>query len=326
MRTMDVTKLPWVNEAATARAHPLIFHYTRDATLELILQSGGLAATRLDSALLNDPNELKGARDTLVGLMKMVAMPLLRYAKEIGTFTPPDDWDLDDVTLDEARKFHDIMISALPFVPYISCFCAHDADHQRKNGLLTMWRLYGHSEGIALGFDTAALVEETNKIIENAAVDLLYVEPILYGVEDSAELTKRLFEADDVIQKFADNLVLMLQKKTEGLQFAPMSLSKFLVLICGTKLPDFSDEREIRLIVGEAFERVRRGRLPPDRVGSDRIVVKYLDALRYVMVGPCDGQEAVAARVRQTLDRFGFQRVEVLRSGTQLRFVRTEGA
>lgn len=318
---IDAATLPWVDEAAAARAHPMIFHYTSAVTLESILTSGGLIATRVDHEAINDPNELRAPRDTLISLMQQAATPLLEYAKSTGKLKVPEELDLAKLINDEAANFHDIMLSALPLVPHITCFCAHPKVHHQRNGLLTMWRLYGDKEGISLGFDTAKIVQETEKIIKHYAIDCLYVEPVLYGSED-ATLIQRVLDSPEVTRKFADFLILLFLGEERDINITTSAFTKFVVLVSGAKLPDFSDEREIRLIAWEAGDGHEKGREKPLTIAPGKLVLKYLSALRSVMVGPSKSQDETARSVRQLLDAHGFQEVEVLRSHTQFRFVR----
>jgi len=310
--------VPWVDETAIAREHGLLFHYTGASTLKPILSTGGLYATTYKDT--NDPDELHALRNPLVPLMVLAALPLLKYAQEIGTFMPPIAWDLESVAREEASKFHDIMVRALPTVPHVTCFSTHSEEHHVQNGLLTMWRLYGRGEGLALGFDAPRLVELSQEIQRSAAIDGIYLDRVLYGLGDP-RLVKRIMEAPDVPQKFAETLILMLQSRSDAPQFEMQTLLRFLVLICCAKHPDFSDEREVRLIVQQALEGHERGRPRVEEPAAGRIVVKCLDALRHVMIGPNDHQDALAESVRHQLDGAGFGHVEVHKSQIQFRFV-----
>jgi|CXWL01.1.fsa_nt_gi hypothetical protein len=191
------TRLPWIDEAAIARAYPMIFHYTQERNIEPILRSGGLFAT--DYRQTNDPDELHALRNPLATLMAQNALPLLRYAKALGRFSPPESMDLDQVAREEATRFHDILVRALPSSPHLTCFSGHSYEHHRQNGLLTMWRLYGHGEGIALGFDTAKLIEMTGGLMQSCAADGIHMDQVLYGSDDAA-LMKRVLQAPAVLQ------------------------------------------------------------------------------------------------------------------------------
>jgi hypothetical protein len=318
---MDEDTLPWIDEAAVARQHPILFHYTRASALEQILRSGGLFATRADHEEINDPNELRALQGTFGALMMQSAIPMLNYAKSIGTFSPPDGLDLENLTREEARRFHDILVRGLPVHPHITCFSTHTAEHHMRNGLLTMWRLYGNEGGIALGFDTASLIHETSQIQRASAIDVVYLDPVLYGLNDP-KLFARLLESPEVIQKFAENVMLVLQGRAEGPEQSPSSFLKFFVLSCCAKHPDFSDEREVRLVVGEADVHLENGRPRVEQPFPGRLVIRYLAALRQVMIGPSVDQDSLAESTRRVLDREGFPHIEILRSRTQFRFAK----
>lgn len=310
---------PWLDEQRLAHEHPMIFHYTRSEHLPRILDSKGLFATRYDAT--NDPDELHSLRHPLATLMAMSAMPVLKYAESLGNFRPPADIDLEAMALDEAVGFHDIMVRALPKpLPCLTCFCTHKADHHVRNGLLTMWRLYGGGDGIALGFDTQHLVMRSGEIQRANAVAGIYLERVLYGLGDP-ELLRRVMESPDVIRKFAETLSLMLQGKEDIGSTASTTLLRFLRLICSSKHPDFSDEREVRLVVQEALPGREFGRPRLDQASEQRLVVPYLESLRQVMVGPSDSQEALVSAARNLLDEAGRSDVSVTTSQIKFRFI-----
>ncbi len=310
---------PWLDESRLAREHPTIFHYTRLKVLPQILESGGVFATRYN--VTNDPDELHSLRHPLAAMMAMSALPLLKYAETLGHFRPPQDMDIEAVALDEAIKFHDIMVRSLPKpLPCLTCFCTHSEEHHVRNGLLTMWRLYGRGEGVALGFDTAKFVALTEEIQKTRAVAGIYLDRVLYGLQDP-ELTTRVLQSPDVVQQFARTLMVMLREKSEMGPISKSTLTKFLRLICCSKHPDFSDEREVRLVVQEAFIGKELGRPRLDQSLPDRVLVQYLGALKEVMVGPGELQSDAVAMVRHALNDNGFPDIPVIASGTQFRFV-----
>lgn len=312
------TPLPWINESAIAQLHPLIFHYTQEKNVEAILGSGGLFAT--DYRQMNDPDELHALRNPLATLMTQSALPLLRYARALGRFSPPVDMDLDQVARAEATKFHDIMVRALPSPPHLTCFCGHSDQHHRQNGLLTMWRHYGRGEGIALGFDTAKLIEISEGLMQSFAIDGIYLDQVLYGT-DNVALMQRMLQAPAILQNFAENLILMLQNLPEGPEISKESFLQFLVLVCGAKHADFRDEQEIRLVVTPAYEGQERGRTRAEQLKPGKIVLPYLDALKQIMIGPSANQEETALSMRTIMERHGLSHVEIVKSEIQFRFV-----
>lgn len=311
---------PWLDEAELARENPTIFHYTRLNVLPDILKSGGLFAARYNAT--NDPEELHSLRHPMATLMAMSATPLLEYATALGRFHPPEDLDLHEAALEEAAQFHDIMIHALPKpLPSITCFSSHKDDHHKKNGILTMWRLYGLEEGVALGFDAKKLIEITEDIQKTEAVSGIYLDRVLYGLQD-AELVRRVLQSSEVVHQFARTLMSMLDADIEMPPLRSSTLHKFLRLVCCSKHADFSDEREIRLVVMESDDRMAKGRSRLLQPVPDKILVRYLGALKEIMVGPGESQVAATKQVRQCLDEAGFEAVPVTTSQIQFRFLK----
>jgi hypothetical protein len=184
-----------------------------------------------------------------------------------------------------------------------------------------MWRLYGNQRGIALGFDTAAIVEASEHIIQSTAIDCLFLEPIRYGFDD-AELAKRVLDSEDVTRKFAEHLSSMLQKSPSEFSISKKTFEKFIILSACSKLPDFSDEREIRLVALETGEGHENGRKRAAQPEPGRIVISYMDACRSVLVGPGPDADETVTQTRHLLDAHGFKDVVVIKSGTEFRFVR----
>lgn len=312
------TSLPWIDEAAIAHHYPTVFHYTQEKHVESILRSGGLFAT--DYRQTNDPAELHALRNPLAMLMAQCAVPLLKYATALGHFNPPAEMNLDQIAPKEAAKFYDIMVKALPSPPHLTCFSGHLEEHHQRNGLLTMWRLYGQGDGVALGFDTAKLIECTERLQRSYAIDGIYVDHVLYGWDNPAIL-KRMLQAPALLQKFAENLIHMLQAHSVGPEFSNDSFLQFVTLICCAKHADFRDESEIRLVVMPANEGHERGRSRPEQPCPGKIVVGYLDALKQIMIGPSVNQDETVERMHAALEAHALSHVDVVKSEIQFRFV-----
>lgn len=310
-------KLPWVDEAEIAHAYPVLFHYTQEKHFQSILQSGGLFAS--DYRQTNDPHELLALRNSLALLMAQGSLPLLRYAKDIGNFQPPDDWDLEKVAIEEAKSFYDIMVQALPTSPHLTCFSGYSDKHQMRNGLLTMWRLYGREGGIALGFKTAKLIQNAEELTRSCAIESLYLDQVLYGWNHPIVI-ERVFQAPFLFRKFADYLVLMLQKRSPELRFSGTEFFALLNLVCGVKLADFGDEREVRLIATPSIPGRENGRESIAEAKPGRLVIRYLDALEQVLVGPGADQANSEIKIRRMLADHGLPNVEVVRSDIQFAF------
>jgi hypothetical protein len=164
------------------------------------------------------------------------------------------------------------------------------------------------------------LIALTEDIQKSVAINGIYLERVLYGLQD-ASLTTRILESSDVIQKFAETLISMLQDRRELKGVTAETLGRFVALICCAKHPDFRDEREVRLVVQEALVGLENGRPRAEQPAAERIVVKYLDALEEVMIGPSENQEHIVTKVRGVLDEAGFTHVRLTTSQIKFRFL-----
>lgn len=311
------SRLPWIDENEIARIHPLIFHYTQARSLDAILRSSGLYAT--DYRYTNDGGELKGTRDIMVKHMAQAAIPLIQHARNTGlTHDLDSDDDVEALAFHDAAKFFDVMIRAIPTPPYLTCFSAHTKEHHAKNGVLTLWRTYGAENGIALGFNTKGLVAKTYEIQKSKAVDLIYIDRVSYGSDDPL-FHRRFTEAPDVMGMYAEWFGALLKNGGSDFKAAAEALTKFLVLVCSSKHPDFADEREIRLVVSESIVGGEQGRASVSMRGRHQLLLQYLDVLDTVMIGPSKEQDRIAADVRVALENAGLSNVAVTKSDTLFR-------
>lgn len=199
----------------------------------------------------------------------------------------------------------------------------------KPTAFLTMWRLYGRGKigegerdgvGVALGFNTEKLRLATEGIQEKHGTYCIYLDRVRYG-DDDPEVQRRVDDSPSIATLYAKSVIAMIQ----GAQEPPTDLTtedadKFTILFPCAKHQDFEDERETRLVVCPALEVSLAGRAP--LVGPDgRVVVKYLDALEEVLVGPSNKQDELFASVSATLKAKGFERVLVKKSETPFRFL-----
>lgn len=157
----------------------------------------------------------------------------------------------------------------------------------------------------------------TYDIRRSKAIDMIYLDRVHYGLEDST-LLARFSDAPEVVQMYANFLVAILNKNAE-FDFPPDALTKFFILTCESKHPDYADEAEIWLVVAEATEGRENGRSRAPKPAPERVVIKYLDALTTVMIGPARDQFDLIKRVRSALNAAGLERVKITRSKTQYR-------
>jgi len=143
----------------------LLYHYTTASAMVSIIREGQLWAT--DLRFLNDARELELAKELLVEELQRLPLP------DPGAYRPPDGNPLDDETAFR-REVERMLLDGLDdFRCYVACFC-EDGD------LLSQWRGYASGEGVAIGFDVAALGAsipiETDEQVAHLEVDLRRVE------------------------------------------------------------------------------------------------------------------------------------------------------
>lgn len=309
--------LPWIDEAALATTHPFLFHYTQAQHLDSILASGGLIATKYD--LTNDNSEMRHLRNPLVSILVERATPIIlaEIAKSDMEIIGPEA-DFVEVVANDAKKFFDILIRTIPGGPHLTCFSAHQDAHHHENGLLTMWRLYGGAgSGLALGFDTAKLVEITSQIQANNQIDLIFLEQVRYGDHDP-ETQRRLDDFPGLPNLYAKAALAILENRGEFPPSAHDDLLKFVVLNVCSKHPDFQDEREVRLVTTQATPESQGNRTPLGRV-NDRLIIPCMDALTEVIVGPSDDQPSLIETVKNALHHHDLGSVIVRASNTPFR-------
>ncbi len=317
--------LPWIDEKKLAKEHPMLFHYTTKAALPDILKSRGLFATHYgatnDSAEVRTVSRPLGLRMVEAGFPRVVAL-----AKERKLKLAKPEPELKKEMLWDAGIYFNAMLKTMPTPPHITCFSAHDRPHQKENGLLTMWRLYGASkdggmpdEGVALGFNTEKLRVETEKILERYGAAYIYLDRVRYG-EDDPEIQRRVTDSPSLAALYAQHVIDKLTGTQPDPHLTIEDMNKFTVLVPSAKHLDFEDEREIRLVVSKELDQSLNGRIALSGP-KDRLVIRYMDALEAIMVGPSKRQDALFNSVSDTLRAHGFEHISVLRSRTPFRFL-----
>lgn len=304
----------------------MLFHYTNKASLLPILQSRGLFATHYgatnDSAEARTVSRPLGMRMVEAGLPKVAAL-----ANQRGLKMMPEP-QLREEMLADTGVYFNAMLKSFPTPPYITCFSFHDRPHQKDNGLLTMWRLYGASrdgktadegQGVALGFNTEKLRVETEKILMSHGASYIYLDRVRYG-EDDPEIQRRVNDSQSIAALYAQHVIDRLTGTKPNPIVTVEDMNKFTVLVPCAKHLDFEDEREVRLVVGKELDQSLNGRTPLAGP-KDRLVIHYLDALEEIMVGPSKRQDALFNAIGATLRSTGFGHLTVRKSRTPFRFL-----
>ena len=130
----------FINAVEAKKPPPVLYHYTNDAGLAGIVESGRLWFS--DIFALNDPSELRHGVSIAIDLLKSRATAA---RPEIATFASMfERFDLD-AGIEEAGHF------------FISCFSGDGDD-------LGQWRAYAdNGQGFALGFETGSLEDAFTK-------------------------------------------------------------------------------------------------------------------------------------------------------------------
>ena len=178
-----------------------------------------------------------------------------------------------------------------------------------------MWRSYCPLPGgIAIGFNTEKLIKKTNDLVAQYKFLLMFLDEAIYG-DDTEKINQRLDDCDDVIKINADFIHAKIERREP--QIDTDALHKLLILSASIKHPDFSDEHEVRLVVSESQDENDK-RDDVQKHGS-RIIVEISDCISEILIGPSKDQSAIEAGVRHTLDAFGNNDINVIRSNTPFR-------
>lgn len=162
---VEATKIlqAFINTVEATKPPALLYHYTNDAGLAGIIESGQLRFS--DIFALNDPSELRHGLSVAIDILKSRATAA---RPEIGTFASMfERFDLD-AGIEAAGHF------------FICCFSGDGDD-------LGQWRAYAdNGQGFALGFDTGLLEDAFSKK-KGKPIEQHSTFPITY---DDNELTR----------------------------------------------------------------------------------------------------------------------------------------
>jgi hypothetical protein len=131
------------------------------------------------------------------------------------------------------------------FPPYVSSFCSHVSDdvYTKGNGLLSMWRGYGRSGGVALVFNTRDLEKCMEAESERNRYNLLSLGDVVYeGDEES------FFEVFGAFIETFNERALEVIIDLRSLLLDPKYFQAFIGMAPRYKHVAFSEEREVRLV------------------------------------------------------------------------------
>lgn len=264
--------------------HPKeVFHYTDILGCQGILESGTLFASSI--SFLNDRKELRFADKYITRLLKPYLEKVALDMRKVGILS--DDFDLGYTASREAERFmriiHDTARSVSPI--FILSFCRADAK-DAEDGLLSQWRGYGASGGIALCFDREGL----EAIVSAERKRFSYIKTtfcdVVYGENDDEFVNlKQHFERISLV---APTLMESLahraghpryEYKGEKIDTRETYLP-YVATAPRLKHPGFSEEREYRIIMcvdrSESRRKSKKKEKPISFRGRDNYLLPYI--------------------------------------------------
>jgi hypothetical protein len=189
---------------------------------------------------------------------------------------------------------------------FITCLSEHEVE-DHEYGMLSMWRAYGGSAGIALVLNPYIFFSETQALAA-------YTSPVLYGNANGleakiAELAHNVLTSKAYVQSIG-------RENTKNAVFHALRFAA----IC-TKHPAFKEEREWRIVsspsmqkseyveqhqevIGEIPQPVLKIRLE-DQPDEGLIGLNPNDFIQRVLIGPCEFPQIIARSIAEELLRCG---------------------
>lgn len=231
-----------------------LYHYTTLQGAYGILESQALWATHCK--FLNDYSELLLFKQKLVEHLTPFAIIHIRdlFGQHKGLDAIVEEMGgLNKAALQETTNLVDACYDALKDEIYITSFCGeHDREYTRNNGLLSQWRGYGGSGGVALVFNSEKLAE----LLDFEIRDFEYGPKTFANAVYSGDPQKFINEFSDHFGSFAVYIKEYFQKASMGSVQAPDAtefLPSFFECITRYKHHGFMEESEVRIAVAPAI-------------------------------------------------------------------------
>ena len=177
-----------------------------------------------------------------------------------------------------------------------------------------MWRSYGATDGgICIRFDTVRIISALDDLIENDRLLFYTLLDVTYGTS-SETFIERLNGCEDVFQLGSDLIA-----NHFNLEYSPPpeTLMRFTILASMAKHPDFTDEREVRIV---CIDHPERDKIPNAlQVNGSKLLLPLEPCISQIMIGPSSDQDAVHNAVSNVLDECGRSDIEITRSHTPFR-------
>jgi hypothetical protein len=208
---------------------------------------------------------------------------------------------------------------------HVTSFSVHVARHETTGGILSLWREYGRENGIALRFNTEKVLRLLSETKAAESYFALFLGTVTYG-DDDPLFARRVDGMADLAESYRRVVEAMLRGERTGFppSFSEAS-TKFSITSILHKHPAFADEREVRLvaspIVSDEPEDVPRK--TPQWVdsthGASRLLIRCLDAVDGIMIGPVERQEELAEKTTTLLTSHGRASIPVTLSDIPIR-------
>jgi hypothetical protein len=273
--------------------HPELHHYTTFAGLKGIHSSNSLWATSFSN--LNDATEVRYMAESLQASIQPHIDKILRKARK-------NDINLDLIISRAGRpraysrqlsnKFISLFDREVTgegprhTEPFIISFCSHltDSDYVRQNGLLSQWRAYGTSDGVAIVFDTKKLWTWVRSDADRFYYFYLFMKDAIYndGLETFAtQFVGFIARLESVISDVAKA-----EEQGQTAYVARDVLADYFLNACRIKHQAFKEETEVRIIAAMGKPEFVQG----EHVDlSCKLVLQRGATIRYIEIQSSDG-------------------------------------
>ena len=287
-------------------APPILYHYTAPEGLLGIIESRTLWAT--DAEFLNDAQELQFGRAEL-------REALLRAAEELSADSGAYDAAVSRATVMRSAADHleppgGLWLEKQAHSVHVACFC-------EAGDLLSQWRGYGQSGGVAIGFRAEALCA-----VEVRMPDGTPVSEHAYVIQERPRLVKIRYGEEAIRPVIDDVLARIAPEPTghPGVQGFHRARSIVLPALATIKHSAFVEEREWRLI-----QMTSHGELTLLHRAGPLGVIPYIqcsfsdDAITEVVVGPARDREVRRRGIERLLQTQRLDEVKVRLSDAPFR-------
>ena len=256
-------------EIRVSDEHSELFHYTSVSALRGILDSGVLWATQ--ASHLNDTTEMKLVWGRLIDrLTNRLNEEFGKLARGNADFERRIDHvgGVRHIAQSEGEMLANLMRSQLlgdheaegAAVPFVFSFTKHGGDtaqgrYRQQHGMLSQWRGYGGSDGVAIVFDTRKI--ERLLGLECCQFDYFscYLATVVYDSDDLS-LTQEFPKLTDAIQEYSRAWV---ESNADAAQESLNKIAPELPIAAGRlKHIAYGEEDECRIVAATMSSKFRQ--------------------------------------------------------------------